>query len=208
MICHNPIINRVMSDFKEERYVKRRVIVFLILLSLLLWVIRVVNLNREKESNVMYVEQGQEFYYGGLAIQADDFLLLNADEYDAYFDVKDDVIDGAKVACVQFTVRNDSENAISWDDVFSVMGEGFVCKGWGSAYDPFMGAKLNKFYDEQLNPGMQQDIWIVTTVSRVCFREKTWENLSDMEFEYVVSLYPDAVRIRLKTGKNYGGASL
>ena len=26
------------------------------------------------------------------------------------------------------------------------------------------------------------------------------ENLSDMEFEYVVSLYPDAVRIRLKTG--------
>ena len=208
MICHNPIINRVMSDFKEERYVKRRVIVFLILLSLLLWVIRVVNLNREKESNVMYVEQGQEFYYGGLAIQADDFLLLNADEYDAYFDVKDDVIDGAKVACVQFTVRNDSENAISWDDVFSVMGEGFVCKGWGSAYDPFMGAKLNKFYDEQLNPGMQQDIWIVTTVSRVCFREKTWENLSDMEFEYVVSLYPDAVRIRLKTGKNYGGESL
>lgn len=187
---------------------KRRVIVFLILLGLLLWVIRVVNLNREKESDVMYVEQGQEFYYGGLAIQADEFLLLNADEYDAYFDVKDDVTDGGKVACVQFTVRNDSENAISWDDVFSVMGEGFVCKGWGSAYDPFMGAKLNKFYDEQLNPGMQQDIWIVTTVSRVCFREKTWENLSDMEFEYVVSLYPDAVRIRLKTGKNYGGASL
>ena len=116
--------------------------------------------------------------------------------------------DGAKVACVQFTVRNDSENAISWDDVFSVMGEGVVCEGWGSAYNPYMGAKLNKFYSEQLDSGMQQDIWIVTTVSRVCFREKTWENLSDMEFEYVVSLYPDAVRIRLKTGKNYGGASL
>ena len=187
---------------------KRQVMVFLNLFGFLLCAIRVVNLNQEKKSNVMYVEQGQEFYYGGLAIQADEFLILNADEYDAYFDVKDDVTDGGKVACVQFTVRNDSENAISWDDVFSVMGEGFVCKGWGSAYDPFMGAKLNKFYDEQLNPGMQQDIWIVTTVSRVCFREKTWEKLSDMEFEYVVSLYPDAVRIRLKTGKNYGGASL
>ena len=36
----------------------------------------------------MYVEQGQEFYYGGLAIQADEFLILNADEYDAYFDVR------------------------------------------------------------------------------------------------------------------------
>ena len=61
-----------MSDFKEERYVKRRVIVFLILLGLLLWVIRVVNLNREKESDVMYMELGQKFYYGELAIQADD----------------------------------------------------------------------------------------------------------------------------------------
>ena len=187
---------------------KRQVIVFLILFGFLLWAIRVVNLNQEKKSNVMYVEQEQEFYYGGLAIQADEFLLLNADEYEAYFGVGDDVTDNEKAVCVRFIVRNDSENVISWDNVISVLGEGFVCKGWGSAYDPFMGAKLNKFYDEQLNPGMQQDIWIVTTVSRVCFREKTWENLSDMEFEYVVSLYPDAVRIRLKTGKNYGGASL
>ena len=49
--------------------------------GLLLWVIQVVNLNRGKENNVMYVEQGQEFYYGGLAIQADEFLLLDSDEY-------------------------------------------------------------------------------------------------------------------------------
>ena len=138
--------------------------------GLLLWVIQVVNLNRGKENNVMYVEQGQEFYYGGLAIQADEFLLLDSDE------------------------------AISWDDIFSVIGEGFVCRGWGSAYNPYMGAKLNKFYGEQLDTGKKQDIWIATTMSRACFREKTWENLSDMEFEYVVSLYPDAVRIRLKTG--------
>ena len=75
---------------------KRRVIVFLILLGLLLWVIRVVNLNREKESDVMYMELGQKFYYGELAIQADDFLLLNADEYDAYFGVEDDVTDDEK----------------------------------------------------------------------------------------------------------------
>ena len=43
---------------------KRQVIVFLILFGFLLWAIRVVNLNQEKKSNVMYVEQGQEFYYG------------------------------------------------------------------------------------------------------------------------------------------------
>lgn len=187
---------------------KRQVIVFLILFGFLLWVIRVVNLNRENESNVMYVKQGREFYYGELAIQADEFLLLDSDEYSTYFGIKNDVADSEKVACVRFTVRNDSEKTISWDDVFSVIGEGFVCRGWGSAYDPYMGAKLNKFYSEQLDSGMEQDIWIVTTVSRVCFRKETWENLSNMEFEYVVSLYPESVRIRLKAGKNYGGESL
>ena len=75
---------------------KRQVIVFLILFGFLLWAIRVVNLNQEKKSNVMYVEQGQEFYYGELAIQADDFLLLSADEYATYFGVADDVTDDRK----------------------------------------------------------------------------------------------------------------
>ena len=64
---------------------KNQITVFLIMFGLLLWVIQVVNLNRGKENNVMYVEQGQEFYYGGLAIQADEFLLLDSDEYGTYF---------------------------------------------------------------------------------------------------------------------------
>ena len=42
---------------------KNQITVFLIMFGLLLWVIQVVNLNRGKENNVMYVEQGQEFYY-------------------------------------------------------------------------------------------------------------------------------------------------
>lgn len=179
---------------------KNQITVFLIMFGLLLWVIQVVNLNRGKENNVMYVEQGQEFYYGGFAIQADEFLLLDSDEYGTYFGMENDVADSEKAVCVRLMVRNDSDEAISWDDIFSVIGEGFVCRGWGSAYNPYMGAKLNKFYGEQLDTGKKQDIWIATTMSRACFREKTWENLSDMEFEYVVSLYPDAVRIRLKTG--------
>ena len=66
---------------------KNQITVFLIMFGLLLWVIQVVNLNRGKENNVMYVEQGQEFYYGGLAIQADEFLLLDSDEYGTYFNV-------------------------------------------------------------------------------------------------------------------------
>ena len=36
---------------------KNQITVFLIMFGLLLWVIQVVNLNRGKENNVMYVEQ-------------------------------------------------------------------------------------------------------------------------------------------------------
>ena len=77
---------------------KNQITVFLIMFGLLLWVIQVVNLNRGKENNVMYVEQGQEFYYGGLAIQADEFLLLDSDEYGTYFGMENDVADSEKAA--------------------------------------------------------------------------------------------------------------
>lgn len=181
---------------------KRQIIVFLIIYALLFWAIRVVNVNREYGDDTIYVEQGQEIYYSSFAIRAEEFCLFDAEEYTARFDVEGEVAEDERAACVRFTVRNDSKEAISWDDVFSVMGEGFVCRGWGSSYDPFMTSKLNTFYAEQLEPGKEQDIWIVTTVSRICFREKTWNKLPDMGFEYVLSMYPDAVRIRLKSGGN------
>lgn len=176
---------------------KRQLTVFLVLFALLLWTIRVVNLNREKKSGTVYIEQGQEFYCGPLAMRAEEFLVLDAGEYETRFGVEGDVADADRAACVRFTVRNSSEEAVSWDDVFSAMGEGFVCRGWGSACDPFMGSKLNSFYSGQLGPGAQEEIWLVTTLSRICFREGTWEKLPDMEFEYVMSMYPEAVRIRL-----------
>lgn len=176
---------------------KRQLTVFLILFVLLLWAIRVVNLNREKKSDTIYMEQGQEFYCGPIAIQAEEFLVLDAEEYEVRFGVEGDVADEDRAACVRFAIRNDSEEAVSWDNVASVMGEGFVCRGWGSSYDPFMGSKLNIFYSEQFEPGAKEEIWLVTTLSRICFRDETWEKLPDMEFEYVMSMYPEAVRIRL-----------
>ena len=108
---------------------KNQITVFLIMFGLLLWVIQVVNLNRGKENNVMYVEQGQEFYYGGLAIQADEFLLLDSDEYGTYFGMENDVADSEKAVCVRLMVRNDSDEAISWDDIFSVIGEAVAAGG-------------------------------------------------------------------------------
>lgn len=64
-----------------------------------------------------------------LAIQADEFLLLDSDEYGTYFGMENDVADSEKAVCVRLMVRNDSDEAISWDDIFSVIGEGFVCRG-------------------------------------------------------------------------------
>ena len=176
---------------------KRQILVFLCLLALLLWAVRVINLNRETEADIRYIEYGQEFYNGPAVVRTLQFLLLDEAAYEAQFGVVTDMGDAKKALCLQFEVYNGSDASVSWDDVFANMGEGFECKAWYSVYDPYMTANLNVFPSEKLAPGETEEFWLVTTVSKICFRDKTWEKLSDMEFEYVLSMYPDAVRIRL-----------
>ncbi len=176
---------------------KRQILVFLCLLALLLWAVRVINLNRETEADIRYIEYGQEFYNGPAVVRTLQFLLLDEAAYEAQFGVVTDMGDAKKALCLQFEIRNESDASITWDEVFANMGDGFECKGWYSVYDPYMTANLNVFPSEELAPGETEEFWLVTTVSKICFRDKTWEKLSDMEFEYVLSMYPDAVRIRL-----------
>lgn len=176
---------------------KRQILVFLCLLALLLWAVRVINLNRETETDIRYIEYGQEFYNGPAVVRTLQFLLLDEAAYEAKFGVDTDMGDTKKALCLQFEIRNESDASITWDEVFANMGDGFECKGWYSVYDPYMGAGINMFSSEELAPGETEKFWLVTPVSKSCFREKTWDELSDMEFEYVLSMYPDAVRIRL-----------
>lgn len=176
---------------------KKRWIVFFTLMALLLWGIRVVNLNREKGEDTHYIELGEEFYYGDIAIKAETFLMLEPEAYEAYFDVEEELEETEKVVCLKFRLRNDGTENASWEDVSAAMGEGFVCRGWCSSYDPFMTGKLNVFRTESLEAGTETEYWMVTSVSKICFREKTWETISEMEFEYVMQMYPGAVRIRL-----------
>ena len=176
---------------------KRQIMVFAILFALLIWGIRVINLNRDMKTDIQYIEYGQEFYTGPVTVRTVQFLLLDEESYEAQFGVVTDMGDAKKALCLQFEVYNGSDASVSWDDVFANMGEGFECKAWYSVYDPYMTANLNVFPSEKLAPGETEEFWLVTTVSKICFRDKTWEKLSDMEFEYVLSMYPDAVRIRL-----------
>ncbi len=176
---------------------KRQIMVFAILFALLIWGIRVINLNRDMKTDIQYIEYGQEFYNGPAVVRTLQFLLLDEAAYEAKFGVDTDMGDTKKALCLQFEIRNESDASITWDEVFANMGDGFECKGWYSVYDPYMGAGINMFSSEELAPGESEKFWLVTPVSKSCFREKTWDELSDMEFEYVLSMYPDAVRIRL-----------
>lgn len=176
---------------------KRQIMVFAILFVLLIWGIRVINLNRDMKTDIQYIEYGQEFYNGPAVVRTLQFLLLDEAAYEAKFGVDTDMGDTKKALCLQFEIRNESDASITWDEVFANMGDGFECKGWYSVYDPYMGAGINTFSSEELAPGETEKFWLVTPVSKSCFREKTWDELSDMEFEYVLSMYPDAVRIHL-----------
>ena len=115
---------------------KRQIMVFAILFALLIWGIRVINLNRDMKTDIQYIEYGQEFYNGPAVVRTLQFLLLDEAAYEAKFGVDTDMGDTKKALCLQFEIRNESDASITWDEVFANMGDGFECKGWYSVYDP------------------------------------------------------------------------
>ena len=76
--------------------------------------------------------------------------------------------------------------------------EGFESVTWCGSVVQNMGQGINVFRSSQLDAGAEQDIWYVTSLARVSFRQKTWDNLKDEEFWYVPTLEPVKIMMKLK----------
>ncbi len=85
------------------------------------------------------------------------------------------------VMCACLNVKNTSDGPLSWDYVMDCTLEGFESVTWCGSVVPNMGQGINVFRSSQLDAGAEQDIWYVTSLARVSFRQKTWDNLKDKE---------------------------
>lgn len=171
----------------------------LLLWILLLWTMRIIRVNQESRISEAAIGMGETFDWMGVEATPLEAHLYTLQEYNKIMGT-DAVTDGNDddILCLKINVVNRTGEAIGWDAFFDQFGYGFETVTWGSAGVPSLGAKLNLFASETLEDGASQEIWLATIVERDCFRESHWETISDMEFWYVMSVYPEPVRIRLE----------
>lgn len=177
---------------------------FLLVLFVVFWSARIWSVNQRSSLNTTY-DIGQIIDGGDLSICATESLLLTREDFANRFDLPEDIysdteVDGdGKIVAVCINVTNTSGEAIEWDEVIDLIECGFETKSWASGMNILYGQYLNRFYSSSLESGASQDIWFATDVNKQCFKEKSWANIDDAQFYYVLSLEPYKVQIRLNT---------
>jgi len=163
-----------------------------------LWMYRIWIVNQDPVT-VRVHKIGEVIDKGTFSIEATEADLLGADQFEEKFGVDiPDIYDGEyQIICVCLNFRNSTDHAVRWDEIFTYTDMGFETVTWASMIDPLLGNQINILESESLEPGGMQEIWYVTPVNRVCFKDKNWENIRSYDFYYVLSLSPDKETIAL-----------
>lgn len=178
---------------------KKKLLILFLLWILLLWGVRIVRINRESEVSEVSLQMQETFDWMGVETTPLEAHMYTLQEYneimgaDAATDGNDDYI-----LCLKLNVVNRTGEDISWDALFDNFGYGFETTTWCSAIQPYLGAEINIFYTETLQDGSSQDIWFATTVEKDCFKKKHWDDITGMDYYYVMSVYPEPVKIKLE----------
>lgn len=165
----------------------------------LLWGIRVFWVNQEHAEKETYYQMQEAFEWNGILVTPVEAHLYSLTQYNERMGVEAETSDADDyIICLKVNMVNDTGKDMEWNRLLDGFGYGFETLTWCSSIDPWLGADINVFHSEKLQNGMNQDIWFVTPISRSCFQKRNWKRLSDMDFYYVLSLYPDSVKIKLE----------
>lgn len=169
------------------------------LCAVTLWCGRIFSVNRAYSDDTRVVEAAENVSVDGLLIKCRETRIYSIDEYKARFNVDSvDVLSSEdRFICTRLNVDNTTEEPIDWDTVMAATECGFESQTWCSSVNLYSGRELNTFTSNDLEPGMNQDIWYVTSLARVSFSRDTWDNLERESFYYVLTLEPDKLMIRL-----------
>jgi hypothetical protein len=166
------------------------------------WSFKIMILNRGNTVVYQY-KMNEEIKGENISIKAVDALFLSQNDFLTYFNIEDNVFElydtpEGKIICICLEVTNLSNENIEWDNVMSWTYCGFETRTWASTNMSYVEQKMNVFQTDSLYSGQTQAIWYATLVSPVCFKTRTWNELKVEDFDYVLCLTPEKVRIRME----------
>jgi hypothetical protein len=184
---------------KNTRFFKKLSLVVMSCICIF-WISRIYSVNY----NAPYVEKtysmSDTISLDDLDISVAEWQLYTPDQFKQRFlcDVEDDFygLETLEIA-VCLNIKNASDREIGLDEIDNMTACGFEMDTWCSSVNPFVAQNINKYTSEILEAGETLKIWYVVQVSSVSFKHKNWEKIYDKDFYYVLTLYPEKVRIKL-----------
>lgn len=174
---------------------KKSIVIF-VLCVLIYWCGRIYSINQTPPIN-NYYNIGDSLDCGDLRLYFAESHLDEPDEFNNRFGIDYGDLEEYKVLSFCIEVENASAGNIKWSEIFGFLECGFESSVWASSVDPMAGSEINRFNSEYLAPGETQRIWFATDVRKVCFKDSSWEKLSDYQYSYVLSLVPQKIAVRL-----------
>lgn len=172
-----------------------------IALILVVWVARVIYINRVSSVETVFLYLNDNIDCGKYTIVPSEARLFTLDDYEDFFQV--DIDEGEatgggandKIIGLRLHITNTSTESLRWDEVLSDIGYGFESLTWCSVVNPWLGKDINILYDKEFKPGVGIDYWLVTRVARSSFGNGSWKDLKAEDFMFTLDIYPRPVRI-------------
>ena len=171
-----------------------------VMCAVIFWCGRIYSVNNAYKDDTERYDAGAVVAGKDIEIRCMESHIYSVDEYKNRFGDREVFVlePGDRLLCACLNVKNTSDGPLSWDYVMDCTLEGFESVTWCGSVVQNMGQGINVFRSSQLDAGAEQDIWYVTSLARVSFRQKTWDNLKDEEFWYVPTLEPVKIMMKLK----------
>lgn len=194
-----------------KKRIKYILIPALAVILLTLYILRVIAVNKDmKDAPLITYRIGEEvmfeddilmdFTMKGYSITITDAEILTYEEYLKKYDLKDRFSDmPEKVYDVTILLKNidaDAETGLNFKD-FSVQSgaeRACFCYELYGASNPKVGGE----YAVALRSDSEMEFYLPFALWEADFRTKTWNNLEDLDMNFVATLYPNKKVVRLK----------
>lgn len=181
----------------------KRIIILLVVTGAVLWAIRIINVNKNDKNPIRYVGINEAVNAEGIEIipvasaicTLDDYLVLTGLDENEF--LHSGRMNGEMIVFIRFRVRNVSPDSFNWSYVYRKLGYGFESSGWMSNSVPYYTADLNVVYGEKFEPGAETYFWFAAGINPVSFDAKHWNNLMNIDFYYVLDVYPNSIRVKI-----------
>lgn len=166
---------------------------------IILWYVKVLDVNAKGKAKTKYYALNENIELTEITYKATEFKMYTYESLKRVFPnaFLEEAEKNSRYIVAKIEILNTSDKSVEKNYAVQVTSAGFESLQWLSSIAPYLFESINPDLSGVINPGEKLDYYAVTSVNPNCFSKKGWKKIENESFDYVISLYPNPVRIRL-----------